>query len=245
MCASGLGTSRLLVFRIRSRFAESVNHIESVSLEQLKKTDLSKFDMIVSTVPLPGKYEIPVISVKYSLSEEDVLRISDVINETDEDVIFARNMFRRSLFFKDQSFRSPEQAIHFLCAKLAEETELPAGFEKAVLEREKLTATDLGYGIAMPHPVTPMMEKTSLAAVCHLKKPLRWGKQKVTWIFLLAAKKDGQEAYTLFSHVLYQLVNDQEMIRRLTERPSFELLEKEISDLTISHKSEKEESIFQ
>lgn len=244
VCASGAGTSRLLMFRLQTRFADVIEEIRPASLKDLDHIDTEAYDLIVSTVPVNRKLRVPVLQVKYSLLDDDVSRISDVLMETDEDIRQIRSFFHPSLFFAEQTFRRREEIIHFMCGKLAQAAAVPAQFEKSVLERERLAGTDLGLGIAMPHPMTLMMDKTYVV-VCHLKKPVVWGKQKVRLVFLLASRKEGGEAYTLFNKAIYALINQEQSVRRLTDDPSFETLMEEILNICRTQKSIKKESIFQ
>ncbi|MDO4416239.1 MAG: BglG family transcription antiterminator [Erysipelotrichaceae bacterium] len=244
VCASGAGTSRLLMFRLQARFSDEIEEIKAASLADLENVSPDTCDLIVSTVPIERRMPVPVLQVKYSLSDSDAERIRDVFMETEEDIQIIRGFFSESLFFSDQAFRNKEEVIHFLCTKMMKETELPAVFEASVLQREKLASTDLGLGIAMPHPMT-LMAKRTCVAVCHLKNPIRWGKQKVRIVFLLASRKEGGEVYTLFNRVIYASVNDERFVRRITETPSYDVFMEEITRMCRAQKSRKPESIFQ
>lgn len=244
VCASGAGTSRLLMFRLRTRFADEIDEIRAASLADLDSINPDDWDLIVSTVPVARKLPVPVLQVRYSLSDDDVSGIQNALMEKEEDIRMIRGFFSPSLFFADQVFRTKEEIIHFLCTKMGQETELPAAFEPSVYQRERLASTDLGLGIAMPHPMT-MIAKRTCVAVCHLKNPVRWGKQKVRFVFLLAARKEGGEVYTLFSHVIYALANDEQFVRRMTETPRYDVFMDEITRMCRAQKSKKPESIFQ
>lgn len=80
ICGSGIGTVRLLVSRLESRFPQlNIAGIGSVlDLETLSQR--VRPDVIISTVPL-GKQFIPVIETSPLLSPQDVKRIEEWLNE--------------------------------------------------------------------------------------------------------------------------------------------------------------------
>ncbi|MFE6014691.1 PTS sugar transporter subunit IIA, partial [Bacillus thuringiensis] len=81
--------------------------------------------------------------------------------------------------------------------------------ENAII-REKMSATTIGAGIAIPHG-NPKFIQESVIAIATLKEPIDWGAEKVSLVFMLAVKSDGQE-------VTKQLFQELSFI---SEQPSF------------------------
>lgn len=77
ICSSGIGSSKLLSSRIKKRISE-IKYIYNASLFELEELDLDRFDLIVSTVPIPNlkrKY----ILVQPFLTEAETDQIYDFI----------------------------------------------------------------------------------------------------------------------------------------------------------------------
>lgn len=64
---------------------------------------------------------------------------------------------------------------------------------KALVERESLMPTGIGFGIALPHPRTPILQdpEAAFVSVCFLRQPIDWkaldGKPVGTLILIVAS----------------------------------------------------------
>ncbi|MFC4077996.1 BglG family transcription antiterminator [Salinithrix halophila] len=79
ICASGIGTSKLLASRLQTEFPEIVR-VDTASWGGAQQTDLHKYDLIVSTLSVEMD-EIDYIRVNPYLSEGDAARIRSYLNE--------------------------------------------------------------------------------------------------------------------------------------------------------------------
>ena len=77
VCPSGMATAWVLVSRLRAEFPE-LALAEVVSASLVETMDVSEFDMIISTVPLPTS-EAAVIVVSPLLSAADIQSISAML----------------------------------------------------------------------------------------------------------------------------------------------------------------------
>lgn len=57
--------------------------------------------------------------------------------------------------------------------------------------REKMSATNIGAGIAIPHANAKLIKQSAIA-IATLKEPLDWGSEKVSLVFMLAVKHEDQ-----------------------------------------------------
>jgi mannitol operon transcriptional antiterminator len=73
VCASGIGTSRLLASRLQREFPE-ITWVHTASLTEWEKPDTRKYDLILSTIPLEME-ESKYIRVHPYLTEKDIERI--------------------------------------------------------------------------------------------------------------------------------------------------------------------------
>lgn len=82
VCSGGVGTSQLLLAKMRNRFDFHV--VDVVSAHMLQSQHYSNIDMVVSTVPLKD-YEGEYILVTPVFTDEDYLRVSGKIEQLQEE----------------------------------------------------------------------------------------------------------------------------------------------------------------
>lgn len=81
VCSGGIGTSQLLLAKLKNRFDFHV--VDVVSAHLLEESDYSGIDLVISTVPLE-EFDGEYILVTPVLSDEDYLRISEKIEQMQE-----------------------------------------------------------------------------------------------------------------------------------------------------------------
>lgn len=79
LCTSGIATSRMLTKKLLGKFPQ-LTIIEQGSIWNLKKMDLSEFDLVISTVGIK-EASFPYIQVNPMLTEEDERKLERVVNE--------------------------------------------------------------------------------------------------------------------------------------------------------------------
>ncbi len=97
-------------------------------------------------------------------------------------------MFSEQLIFLDVECASKEQAVRFLCEKLAQcgKVSDAGAFMAEVMDRERTDSTAVGNGLAIPHGICQNTAGVA-AAVVKLKSPVVWDAQhSVRWIILIA-----------------------------------------------------------
>ncbi|MDO4191728.1 MAG: PRD domain-containing protein [Erysipelotrichaceae bacterium] len=239
VCASGAGTSRILEYRLRNALGTKNTDIMTAGYYELEKDPHVECDLILSTVPIPFATDAKVIrihelpdfnelnSVERSLYEDETVT-DQVISCLDE-----------RLFFRDMSFASRHDAIHFLCDQLSRTTDLPDVFEESVLKRERFAATTVGNGVAMPHPDRLISNQIGLA-VCHLKTPLKWGKDEVSLIILFNMKTEEDDLSRTFSEMIADFVSSRDKITRYMKNPEYITL----TEILKEYSGNKEEDFF-
>ncbi|MBD1382957.1 BglG family transcription antiterminator [Metabacillus arenae] len=207
VCSSGVATSSLLKQKIEKRFREmkvqGLYSVDNVSFipEHIK--------VIVSTVPLEVK-DKKVIVVHEFLEEQDLLNIKDNVYLT----LFSELMEDQKFAILDAE--SKEDLIHQALTHFNMED-----FEESILQRELLSTTDVGNGVALPHPMTSATEETSIYAVIN-KKEILWGKSSVRLILFLFLKEDDHLQYEQLFRELYHLIISEKKLEAIFEAESFD-----------------------
>ncbi|WP_374717383.1 BglG family transcription antiterminator [Neobacillus sp.] len=79
ICSSGIGTSKLLATRLQREFPE-IKDIQNVSVMEFKKMNPKDYQLILSTIPIPG-YDSDYIVVSPFLNKDEIDKIRFFINE--------------------------------------------------------------------------------------------------------------------------------------------------------------------
>jgi mannitol operon transcriptional antiterminator len=79
ICSSGIGTSKMLVTRLKKEFPE-LKQVQNVSVMEFKKMKTTDYQLIISTIPIPD-YHLEYILVSPILNKEEIERIRSFINE--------------------------------------------------------------------------------------------------------------------------------------------------------------------
>jgi lichenan operon transcriptional antiterminator len=225
VCASGLGTAKLLAASIESKFPglTIVGTYPSYSLKDIKQDEV---DLILSTVQVNEDSTIPILQINPLLSEEDVAKVNDYISskylDDDKEKSFEKlqNFFNEELFFPEIDYKDPVGIIKSIAHTLNTKGFVDDLYLDSVLEREGISPTSIGNLVAIPHPIKPNAHDSCIA-IGILKKPIKWGEHTVQFVLLLALnEKDKEEFSTLFNR-LWKLVQDKKLVKELCNASNF------------------------
>lgn len=239
VCASGAGSSQILLYKIKQKFGRLLDKIYVTPLYELETLNQEEYDFILSTIPISLKTSIPVLQVQYFLTDQNFRQIGDVIKRT-ANSDFVDKYFRDELFFADLEAKSRNAIIAQLCEKIRLTMELPEEFEDLVLQREAVSSTELGNYVAFPHPVRAVGEQT-FVAVAVLPRTIKWDKKHVKYIFLLCIKKEEQLSLTKLYDTLTDLFYHSDHLELLGKKPTIATL-KLLLDETVKNELHEEES---
>lgn len=126
---------------------------------------------------------------------------------TDEELILFTNATDR------------DQVIETMVSKLDELDKLPdpAGFLKAIFEREKLVSTGIGMGVALPHAKMSSLEDFFIA-VAILQKGVDWhslDRASVRIVIMIGGPDDKQTEYLQLLSRLTLLIKNEEIRKKL------------------------------
>lgn len=128
--------------------------------------------------------------------------------------------FQERLTFMNTDLSSKDEVLDILCSRLEAHQLVSSSFRSSVFEREQMSSTYLGSGIAMPHPLITN-EGTSSVAIAHLKQPIDWQGDQVSLVFLLAIHKDDAACMNQFFEQVVDLLDNPDRIRALKQAKIF------------------------
>ena len=243
VCASGVGTSRMLKYNLEKLFGNSVESITTARMSEVIQMDLSVYDLIVTTVPFDHPVSTRVIQVGcfLSQSDQDALRNAFAASYDNADGLI--KAFDPAMYIENGDVETWQQAVEQLYGRMASCIAMPDDFLKLTMDREKLSCTYIGNRCAVPHPTSVLLEENRIA-VMHLKKPVVWSNGKrVEWVFLIGMKRYEDAGSDRLIHALYELIGDGNALRQLKLDPSYDHFIR-ILQSVLSVQSEAEDDFF-
>ena len=223
VCASGVGTARLLEYLYRNEFGKWLESIETCDLNHIDEVDFSNVDYVFTTVPLDKSLPVPVREVSMFMDESEVRDIRCILsNEIHPSGDSLSDYFDEKLFFPNLEATTREEALDYLCDRRIAFGGAGKDFKELVFRREELMYTTFGDNVAMPHPLEAVSDST-LITVGVTKAPIPWGEHEIQVIFLLSVAKDAP-----INHILYdslaKIMIDGSSISKLANEPTWGVL---------------------
>ncbi|WP_110934088.1 BglG family transcription antiterminator [Paenibacillus bouchesdurhonensis] len=221
VCHMGVGISQILRTKLERKFS-GIQVMDSV-----RRADLNTYlehhpvDFIVSTIPLNDidAMDIPHIVVSPLLEPADVKKITNFLERLEEHPLEASASFlqmytKPALIFSQVEVSHRFEIIEQLANSLHAKGYVEQDYAHQALLRERVSATTIGGGIAIPHG-DPKLVKQSQIAIATLKEPLEWEQDKVSIVFMLALRNQEQENTKKLFHRLSLLSEQPSLIQQL------------------------------
>lgn len=232
ICGSGLGTARLVMSKISSYYGEWINiigYFPIYKLDNILKGEYGKVDLIVSTIPITYRGEIPIIQVNPLINEEDLMKLGQYIGNP---IMQIKNSGIKELkyqIFREELFKYFTEEISYFGAiselvkmlKLENYIDDKDKFYESVILRENLFSTILDEEIAIPHPMESM-SKTTVVSVGIFKNPIVHNGKKVKIIFLFAVNAKEDEKLKVLYSLLQEILESKETIETLYKSKNFD-----------------------
>lgn len=227
VCASGLGTSQLIYYKLKSHFGQYLDIVGSTEYYQLHQYNLQEIDFIVSSIPIPKKLPIPVIEVNAILSNQDLGKVETLVLEEKHEMT---RFLGKDFTFLRKQLHTKEQVLEYVAEKLGDIGLIDDDFLEAIYEREDVAPTAFGNLVAIPHPITPKTNETFLS-ICTLDKPIMWAEKPVQFICFLCVKKNSQEDLQAMYKVLGKVIESRRLVQQLIKASEFEDVVKVFHDI--------------
>jgi activator of the mannose operon, transcriptional antiterminator len=218
VCHMGIGMSQLLRTKIERKF-QTVIVSDCIAHSELQTfLEGHEVDFIISTIPLE-RVEKPhlVVSPLFDKNDEDKLRekvrqLENPRNTSGESMILSYT--DPFLVFPHLAETNKYEIIKKLSTDLFKKGYVEKEYMESAMIRERMAATTVGAGIAIPHG-NPKYIKQSVIAVATLKEPVDWGAEKVSLVFLLAVRNDKSENVKKLFKEISLLSEDSDRIQSL------------------------------
>ncbi|MDI3311313.1 MAG: BglG family transcription antiterminator [Thermoanaerobacterium sp.] len=219
VCSSGIGTSQLLAVRLERCFrnVEIVDIVSSLSLNDVMSDNV---DFIISTVPVESKK--PVVNITPLLTQSDIKKLENFIDEYYE----SKKVVDVEILDVGREFREKRMVLKYIVSELIRIGYVKNEYLDDVLNREKISSTYVGNGIAIPHG-NPENVNKSVISVTRLEKPVNWGDGDVTVVIMVSINAADIKYASKFFRKLYNNIDDtnfKENLLKLKDKKEIEKL---------------------
>lgn len=219
VCHMGVGMSHLLQAKLEQNFY-NVTILACIGKAELRGyLKENKVDFIISTIPL-GQTEVPSIVVSPLLEQKEKEKVGKFIKEvesgrTNENKVSPLvSMVEKETVFLQVEKEHRYEVVEMLANALYVHGYVDQTYTHSALLREKLSATSIGSGIAIPHGKPEGIKKPAIA-VAVLAHPLEWGNEMVSLVFLLAISNEHKKQAGNIFHELSSLSEQPSLVESL------------------------------
>lgn len=221
VCGSGRGTAKLLSYQFKEEFDKYLNKVVTTDILNLRNMDFKDIDYVMTTVPISFSIPVPIIEITCFLEDSELEVIKDFFKQDNKQSLL--NYLDSKLFITNVGLNSKEEVLKYMVKKIKEvKPNLPENFYEAIMEREKLSPTEFGNMIALPHPYKVITEDTFISVLI-LNKPIIWDKKKIQMIYLMSiTNKEGRDLQYLYK-VTSKLFANKKYIKDLIQSKDYHM----------------------
>lgn len=106
VCASGVGSARLLSYKLQSKFGARLEIVGTTEYYKLNEVPFDTLDFIVSTIPIKESLPVPVIVVNTFLGGNDFERVEKELGERKHGTL---EYTKKNLFFYKKSLKQKKR----------------------------------------------------------------------------------------------------------------------------------------
>lgn len=216
--SEGLAQTQLIVSRIKSHLP-TFDVVEVFERKELNKEFEQTFDFVISTSTL--EINLPTVVISPIASNSDITKISEFYYEFFMNI--KKGRFSNIMLAVDedmilihQKFNDYKEVLMEANRILMDKKIVKEGFYDSLLERERISPTELGQGVAIPHGLDKYVNENKVVIVT-LDNAISWGNSEVNVIFLLAINFEDKEFSKKIFNDLYHLINSKDMVKKIAQ----------------------------
>lgn len=196
VCDTGNSTVRMIQAMLLRKYPQ-IEVTNIISLRDYEQLANIEEDFVISTARVSEK-EKPVVTVAPFPTEYQLEQLGKLVLVDRTRPYMLAKYFDESHFMVIDDAMTQQQLFSTLCEQLEREGYVDTDFYPSVVEREAIVSTMLGEGIALPHSLGLMANKTVVYTVL-APQGISWGDETAYVIFLLAiSKSEYEEAMAIY-----------------------------------------------
>lgn len=218
ICHYGMAAATLISTKINSLFG-TIKIVGCYSMYDFLRLERHDYDLILSTEKIvENKNKVPVIYVSPAVRDNELEQILRFINNKNVSNIL-KLIIREAVVINYAKTGTVESILSAGINKLIDKKIVKREYLDSVIEREKISPTDIGC-FAVPHGNPNLVNQTKLLIIS-LDEGVQWNKSVVKYIFLFAvSKEDFNKNFTpltIFYKKLMRLNLNSEKIENLSK----------------------------
>ncbi|MDE3281718.1 PRD domain-containing protein [Lacticaseibacillus parahuelsenbergensis] len=207
-----LNSNRAIVEKLHSKFGNTISISKVFQTYSALPKEIDYSRVLGTAIPVPSSQ---VLQLSPFIDQRDVdaiqRRIKQLNDRSNSDKIlhYIETFLPESLVFREKYFDNASGCISWLCDQMQSAGLVEPAFKSNVLKREALSSTSFIKDIAVPHPLKPMTQQTSLALILN-QAPMKWGDSSVRVVLLLGlSPNDHQKFQSIFDAFISVLSNEE------------------------------------
>lgn len=202
VCHYGMAASSLIETKV-NRLFNAIQIVGSYSIHTFLQLKELNCDLVLTTEKIPA-CTVPLIYITPVLGENELKMISDFIETKCINKMLER-IITDSTILHLKGEKSVERILSVAIEELQKGNYVSEAYFNSVMERERISSTDIGY-FAIPHGNADFVKETKLLIV-KLDKPILWKVSLVKYVFLLAISQEQfRDNFSLFFTFYKKLV---------------------------------------
>lgn len=222
--------SILLRQRFATWFSNEITILTLVNTHEVGFLDIEDYDVIFTTEQTELTDKMGAILISFFPSEQEYSKIKlaiDGFNDKFEIV----NLFDEALF-RYGHFTNKKEVLDKICSiSVSKVGDKVFQLREAVELREEIGSSYFGNGIALPHPINPILAETFVSVIL-LKNELDWDSDgnKVHLVMLVTIEKNNAKVFQLWNY-LAKIIQEKGFVDRVIKNPTFVNFRENLSQL--------------
>lgn len=228
VCASGIGTSQLLVAKLKRLFS-NLDIIDVISNADVTRYEDASIDLVISTIRLSTTLRTIVVSP--ILDELDLSQLRSWLEGEPKPKQIKLDFSEEDVHLH-MELKSKKELLEFLCENLRRRNDVEDSYLSSLWERESIGSTMVAAGLAIPHGRFDAVKRSCIQVVT-LAQPIEWNQDEFVEVIInvVATRQDAGLFATMFRNLTYK-IDDPDFVTNLaqaTERKSvYEIVKKEL-----------------
>lgn len=193
--------------------------LELIHISNLKEKYLKDFDFIISTLNLNIR-DKPNVVISPVADTNDIAKIKDayaslIMSNKETRFHYLLQSLTSDMILVNQKFKTKKEVLDKANEILLSKNFITEDFYSSVLNREKLSSTEIGNGIAIPHGLDTYVNKTAIVLIT-LEQPILWKEDNVNIIFFTAASLEKKDFLKELLKDLYHLISSDNFVSHMS-----------------------------
>lgn len=220
-------------YDINTRLIDTINQhfnydllITNIVTNENDLENLSKCDLIISTIPISYILLTPSILVNLFFTEKDIYGLRKKIEELR--IEKKRNVFKDYLetlliprFFERRSdLKNDKEVIHYMVGKMVEQGYVDESFEADIIAREQMSSTAF-HDFALPHAMKMNAHKTGINILIS-ETPIQWNDRSIHMVLMLCFNKDERYIFNEIYDPITMILTNKESMKKVIQAKNYE-----------------------